>query len=91
MGTYPDAVWLSAETGEGLEDLRWAIYNHLEGDRLTLVVQIPQREGKLLSELYRIGEILHTDYKGNDVLMEVKLSQHNARRLLPNGRYQSLC
>ena len=89
--TYPDAVWLSAETGEGLEDLRWAIYNYLEGDRLTLVVQIPQREGKLLSELYRIGEILHTDYKGNDVLMEVKLSQHNARRLLPNGRYQSLC
>ena len=90
MATYPDAVWLSAETGEGLEDLRWAIYNHLEGDRLTLVVQIPQREGKLLSELYRIGEILHTDYKGNDVLMEVKLSQHNAQRLLPNGRYQSL-
>ena len=91
MGTYPDAVWISAETGDGLKDLRWAIYNHLEGDRLTLVVQIPQREGKLLSELYRIGEILHTDYKGNDVLMEVKLSQHNARRLLPNGRYQSLC
>ena len=91
IATYPDAVWLSAETGEGLKDLRWAIYNHLEGDRLTLVVQIPQREGKLLSELYRIGEILHTDYKGNDVLMEVKLSQHNAQRLLPNGRYQSLC
>ena len=91
MATYPDAVWLSAETGDGLEDLRWAIYNYLEGDRLTLVVQIPQHEGKLLSELYRIGEILHTDYKGNDVLMEVKLSQHNAQRLLPNGRYQSLC
>ena len=91
MATYPDAVWLSAETGEGLKDLRWAIYNYLEGDRLTLVVQIPQHEGKLLSELYRIGEILHTDYKGNDVLMEVKLSQHNARRLLSNGRYQSLC
>ncbi|MCY4351530.1 MAG: GTPase HflX [Gemmatimonadetes bacterium] len=91
MATYPDAVWIAAETGDGLEDLRWAIYNYLEGDRLTLVVQIPQHEGKLLSELYRIGEILHTDYKGNDVLMEVKLSQHNARRLLPNGRYQSLC
>ncbi|MDE2953423.1 MAG: GTPase HflX [Gemmatimonadota bacterium] len=91
IATYPDAVWLSAETGEGLEDLRWAIYNYLEGDRLTLVVQIPQREGKLLSELYRIGEVLHTDYKGNDVLMEVKLSQHNARRLLPNGRYQIMC
>ena len=87
--TYPDAVWISAETGDGLDDLRWAIYDHLEGDRLTLRVQIPQREGKLLSELYRIGEILHTDYEGNDVFMEVKLSHHNARRLLPRGRYQS--
>ena len=91
IAAYPDAVWLSAETGEGLEDLRWAIYNYLEGDRLTLVVQIPQCEGKLLSELYRIGEVLHTDYKDNDVLMEVKLSQHNAQRLLPNGRYQIMC
>ena len=90
MATYPDAGWLSAERAR-TQRSGVAIYNYLEGDRLTLVVQIPQHEGKLLSELYRIGEILHTDYKGNDVLMEVKLSQHNAQRLLPNGRYQSLC
>ncbi len=87
--TYPDAVWISAETGDGLNDLRRALYNHLEDDRLTLAVQIPQREGKLLSELYRIGEILHTDYEGNDVFMEVKLSQHHAQRLLPHGHYQT--
>ena len=84
---YPEAVWVSAHTGEGLDDLRWAIYNYLEGERITLNVQIPQYEGKLLSELYRIGEILHTDYQGNDVLLEIKLSQQNAQRLLPNGRY----
>ena len=84
---YPEAVWISAQTGQGLEDLQWAIYNHLEGDRITLNVQIPQHEGKLLSELYRIGEILHTDYQGNDILLEIKLSQQNAQRLFPNGLY----
>ncbi|MDP6042199.1 MAG: GTPase HflX [Candidatus Latescibacteria bacterium] len=84
---YPEAVWVSAHTGEGLDDLRWAIYNHLEGDRIILNVQIPQHEGKLLSELYRVGEILHTDYQDNDVLLEIKLSQQNAQRLLPNERY----
>ena len=85
---YPDSVWVSAHTGEGIDDLRWTIYNHLEGKRITLNVQIPQHEGKLLSELYRIGEILHTEYEDNNVLMEVKLSQQNAQKLLPNGRYQ---
>ncbi len=85
---HPDAIWVSAQTGEGLEDLKWAIYNHLEGGRLTLQVQIPQHEGKLLSELYRVGEVLHTTYEGNDVVMELKLSRQNAQRLLPNGHYQ---
>lgn len=85
---YPDAIWISAQTGEGLDALKWAIYTHLEGDRITLNLQIPQGEGKLLSELYRIGEVLHTAYENNDVLMEIKLNRHCAQRLLPNGRYQ---
>ena len=85
----PDGIWVSAQTGEGLEGLTWAIYSHLEGERVTLNVQIPQHEGKLLSELYRVGEVLQTNYEDNDVLMEVKLSQLHAQKLLPNGRYQT--
>lgn len=85
---YPDSIWVSAHTGEGIEDLKWAIYNHLEGERVTLNLQIPQSEGKLLSELYRIGEVLHTAYEGNDVIMEIKLNQNNAQRLLPNNQYR---
>lgn len=85
---YPDSIWVSAQTGDGIEDLKWAIYNHLEGERVTLNLQIPQSEGKLLSDLHRIGEVLHTTYEGNDVILEVKLNQHNAQRLLPNNQYQ---
>lgn len=84
---YPDSIWVSAQTGENIEDLKWAIYNHLEGERVTLNVQIPQSEGKLLSELHRVGEILHTAYEGNDVILEIKLNQNNAQRLLPNNLY----
>ena len=87
---HPEAVWISAQTGAGLEDLKFAIYSRLEGDRVALNLQIPQSEGKLLSELYRVGEILSTDYEGNDVLLEIKLSRQNAHRLLPNGRYRSV-
>ena len=86
---YPDGVWISALTGEGLDVLKQAIYNRLEGDRVTLDLQIPQAEGRLISELHRVGEILSTRYEGNDVLLKVKLSNQNALRLLPNGRYRA--
>ena len=85
---YPDSIWVSAQTGDGIEDLKWAIYNHLEGERITLNLQIPQSEGRLLSDLHRVGEVLHTTYEGNDVILEVKLNQQNAQRLLPNNQYQ---
>ena len=85
---YPQSVWVSARTGEGLDDLREAIYDRIESDRITLHLQVPQAEGKLLSELYRVGEILSIHYRGNDALLEVKLSRQHAQCLLPNGRYR---
>jgi GTPase len=85
---YPDSIWVSGQTGDGLEDLKWAVYNYLEGERTTLNLQIPQSEGKLLSELYRVGEVLHTSYENNDVILEIKLNQHNAQKLLPNNLYR---
>lgn len=85
---YPDGIWISAQEARGLDDLRWAIYDRLEGERKVMQLRVPQAEGKLLSELYRVGEILNTTYKGNDVFLEIKLSRQNARRLLPDGRFQ---
>ena len=85
---HPDGVWTSATTGDGLEDLRAAIYDRLEGERVTLSLQVPQADGKLLSELHTVGEILSQDFEGNDVLLEVRMSREHADRMLPGGKYQ---
>jgi len=85
---YPEGVWISASREEGLDDLRSAIYNRLEQGRVALRLKIPQAEGKLLSDLHRVGEILSIEYEGNDVHMEVKLSSQAAKQLLPQGRFQ---
>ena len=85
---YPEGVWTSASREEGLDDLRSAIYNRLEKGRVELRLKIPQAEGKLLSDLHRVGEILSIEYEGNDVHMEVKLSSQAAKQLLPQGRFQ---
>lgn len=84
---YPDAVWVSGLTGDGMDRLRHVIYRHLEGSRVTLSLNIPQAEGKLLSDLHRVGEVLNTKYRGNNVLLTIRLSGENARRLVPNGRF----
>lgn len=84
---FPGAVWISAETGEGLDQLKYAIYKQLDGSRVTLDLNIPQAEGKLLADLHRVGEVLSTQYQGNNVELTVKLSEENAQRLLPDGRY----
>ncbi len=84
---FPDAVWISAQTGEGLDQLKYAIYQRLEGTRVTLDLNVPQAEGKLLSDLHRVGEVISTQYQGNNVLLTVKLSEENAQRLVPNGRF----
>ena len=85
---FTDGIWISAQEARGLDDLRWTIYDRLEGERTVMHLRIPQAEGKLLSDLYRVGEILSTAYEGNDVFLEIKLSHQNARRLLPGGRYR---
>jgi len=86
--TYPDAVFVSGLTGDGLDRMRSQIYHHLEGARVTLDLKLPQSEGRLISDLHRIGEVLTTQYVGNDVLMTVKLSTENAKCMVPNGQYR---
>jgi len=86
--SYPDAVFVSGLTGDGLDRLRSSIYHHLEGARVELDLALPQSEGRLISDLHRIGEIITTSYEGNDVLIKVKLSAENAKRMFPNGKYR---
>jgi len=84
---YPDAVFLSGLTGDGMDRLRSQIYHHLEGARVTLDLALPQSEGRLISDLHRIGEVISTAYEGNNVMLTIKISTENARRMLPNGRF----
>jgi GTP-binding protein HflX len=85
---HPEGVWVSAVTGDGLDDLRSAVYERLEEDRVTLSLQVPQSDGRLLSSLHAVGEILSRQFQGNDVLLEVRMSRAHADRMLPEGKYQ---
>jgi len=54
---FPSASFISALTGEGLEDLKENIADYLSKQRLSLKLYLPYSEGKLYSELQQYGDV----------------------------------
>ncbi|MEJ2160172.1 MAG: GTPase HflX [Chromatiales bacterium] len=54
----PSRVWMSAETGEGLELLRGAIAEYLFQDRVRGTVRLDVSQARLRSLLYGVAEVL---------------------------------
>ncbi|KAF6630690.1 GTPase HflX [Paenibacillus sp. EKM208P] len=64
---------ISAFDESDLLRIRELIQEHLSGD--TLRFRIPAERGDLTSVLYRIGDVLLTEYDGNDVIYEVEIQR----------------
>ena len=74
------AVAISALTGFGLDTLKEKIRQISLADSITLDLQIPQREGRLLARLRAQGDILAQDFQGNTVCLRVRLNKDQADR-----------
>lgn len=68
-------VAISAKTGIGLEHLREKIRYYCSERDTTLELQIPQNEGRLLSQLFDQGEILERHYDEEAVRVKVKIDK----------------
>lgn len=69
----PEYVKLSAFDEADLLKVREMIQEHLTGD--TVVYKIPAERGDLTSVIYRVGDVIRTDYEENDVIYEVRLQK----------------
>jgi GTP-binding protein HflX len=81
---YPDALQISARTGEGLEELRARIAERF-GERFELVrLLLPYDEGGRLNELYALGApINEREDTPEGVLVVARLPQRELRRYAP--------
>jgi len=70
-----DRVAVSALSGAGLDVLKETILRHCSQHDVTLDLQIPQREGRLLSQLHEQGEVLERSYDEGDVRVRVRLGR----------------
>ena len=71
---FDNPSFVSAKTGEGVEELKVRL-NTMIMDRVgRLVVRLPQSRHDLMSLLHREGKVLSCEYEGNDMLVEALLS-----------------
>ena len=77
----PEAVPVSALTGEGLEELRRAIDARLSAGMETIEVQVPTTDGARLAWLYAHGEVLARTDGEDAIRLTVRLSPADRARL----------
>ncbi len=77
---YPDASFVSAVTGDGVEDLYEAIVAGLDRKTIELFILIPYERGDVLAEAHQVGEVLDVDHSDTGTAVTVRLPHAEAHR-----------
>ncbi|MBL8068496.1 MAG: GTPase HflX [Armatimonadetes bacterium] len=77
---HPDAVAISALTGEGIQDLL-AMVRRLVSDRLSIVkVLVPYSETNLVERAYDFGRVLKKEYRDDGIYLEAEVvAEHRGK------------
>jgi GTP-binding protein HflX len=72
---HPDAIPISAATGEGVEHVIQKVRQHLHREQQTLTLRLDQTDGKAVSFLENHTTVLDRTYQGRTVDMTVRLGE----------------
>ena len=72
-GEYPDAQFVSAKTGEGLDDLFQAITDFVQRDDVEAVLQVPFARGEVIARLHQQAHILDTEHNAEGTRLRVRM------------------
>jgi len=78
---YQKTIQISALSGTGLDDLQNEMVVELSKQRKIIELRIPQADYAVVSEVMRLGNIIHQDYEENDVILQVDLPAATAQKL----------
>jgi GTP-binding protein HflX len=80
---FPDAVFISVHTGQGLDELVERMAEFVANGSVTRELLIPQGEGGILAKLHRHARVLETAYEGDSVRMVAVIPARLAETLSP--------
>ncbi len=79
----PDAVFVSAQTGAGLDRLRDAIAEHLPRPEVEVDVLLPYRVGSLTSRVHSDGEVLAEEHTPDGTRLRARVCAELATAVRP--------
>ncbi|WP_207225771.1 GTPase HflX [Blastococcus saxobsidens] len=69
----PDAVWVSARTGLGMDELRALIAERLPHPDVDVDVLVPYERGDLVARVHRDGEVLSEQHEGEGTRLTARV------------------
>jgi GTP-binding protein HflX len=81
--TWPDAVFVSARSGLGIDDLRRAVEQRLPRPAVELTVLLPYDRGDLVARIHRKGQVLSTRHTDEGTELRVRVDEQLSAELAP--------
>jgi GTP-binding protein HflX len=72
---YPDALFISAVQGNGLEALGDRLGELLERAMVTMTLEIPYSRGDVVAAAHRFGEVIEEKHDDNGTILEVRVPE----------------
>ncbi len=80
---WPDAVFGSARSGQGIDELRAAIEARLPRPPVEVAALVPYDRGELVARAHRRGEVLASEHVDGGTLLRVRVDEMLAAELAP--------
>jgi GTP-binding protein HflX len=80
---WPDAVFVSAFSGVGIEQLQAAIAERLPRPAVDLRVLLPYDRGDLVARIHRTGQVVQTRHVEDGMELTVRVGEQLAAELMP--------
>lgn len=85
LNRHPDAVPLSAMTGEGLEALCEIVRGHLRGIVAEVKISAPMSDGRTIALLEKRGEVIDRRYDNGQAELTVRIGRRQVDEMLAQG------
>ncbi|MCK4538886.1 MAG: GTPase HflX [Candidatus Krumholzibacteria bacterium] len=82
---YPDALQISAATGEGIDELRDGIKASMKKEFVEAELKVSSKAGKLISRIEKLAKVLDRKVEGEMMIYRVMIRRRDLGRLESTG------
>ncbi len=79
---YPEAIFISAKSSAGWEELRDAVVSRMVGDELIVTVSIPITNLQCLSRFHRTGSVMEQTFEADLCQATLRVKEEELNRLI---------